>query len=118
MIGAYYQNELIGFIMMGNAKRYGVTSQIISAIKHRDKIPNNALIAKAVELCEKKHLPYLVYLFWGDNSLAEFKRRCGFEKMQNSAIFCAVDPKRKAGIEARLSPRLESSCSRSNSRRR
>ena len=64
MIGAYYQNELIGFIMMGNAGRYGVTSQIISAIKHRDKATNNALIAKAVELCEKRKLPHLVYLFW------------------------------------------------------
>jgi hypothetical protein len=78
MIGAYYQNELIGFIMMGDAGRYGVTSQIISAIKHRDKSTNNALIAKAVELCERKRLPYLAYLYWSDDSLAEFKRRCGF----------------------------------------
>ncbi|MFY9987671.1 MAG: hypothetical protein WAK31_23135, partial [Chthoniobacterales bacterium] len=28
LIGAYYQNELIGFIMLGNAGRYGVLGQI------------------------------------------------------------------------------------------
>ncbi len=112
MIGAYYQNELIGFVMMGNAGRYGVTGQIISAIKHRDKSTNNALIAKAVELCEKRKLPYLVYLFWSGDSLTEFKRRCGFQKDDNSPIFCAIDAKGKNSIEARLSSRLERTSSK------
>lgn len=80
MIGAYLGDELVGFIMLGNAGRFGVTGQIISSIKHRDKSPNNALIAKAVELCEQQGLKYLIYLFWTDDSLAEFKRRCGFER--------------------------------------
>lgn len=79
LIGAYHQGELIGFMMLGNAGRYGVTGQIISKIAHRDKATNNLLIAKAVEICERKKLAYLVYLHWGDGSLAEFKRRCGFE---------------------------------------
>ena len=51
MIGAYYQDEMIGFIMLGNAGTFGMTGQIISSIKHRDKATNNALIAKAVEVC-------------------------------------------------------------------
>lgn len=93
MIGAYYQNELIGFIMMGNAGRYGVTGQIISTIKHRDKSTNNALIAKAVELCEKRKFPYLVYLFWSGGSLAEFKRRCGFEKTRVPRYFVPLTNK-------------------------
>ena len=80
LIGAYYRGDLIGFIMLGNAGRYAVTGQIISKIEHRDKSINNALIAKAVEVCQRKRLPYLVYLHWGSGSLAEFKRRCGFEE--------------------------------------
>ena len=80
IIGAYCRGEMIGFIMLGNAGRYGVLGQIISSLKHRDKATNNALIAKAVEVCERVGLPHLVYLFWNDNSLSEFKRRCGFEQ--------------------------------------
>jgi len=102
MIGAYYKDELIGFIMMGDAQRYGVTSQIISAIEHRDKFPNNALIAKAVELCERKRLPYLVYLFWGNDSLAEFKRRCGFEKMRLPRYFVPLTQKGKLALKLGL----------------
>lgn len=82
LIGAYYSGELIGFIMLGNAGRYALTGQIISKIQHRDKSTNNALIAKAVEMCARKQLPYLVYFHWGSGSLADFKRRCGFEETQ------------------------------------
>ncbi len=82
LLGAYYQGEMIGFMMLGNAGRFGITAQIISSIRHRDKAPNNALIAKAVEVCEKLSLHHLIYLFWTEDSLAEFKRRCGFQKIQ------------------------------------
>jgi hypothetical protein len=78
MIGAYHGGELIGFIMLADAGRFGITGQIISSLKHRDKSPNNALIAKAVEVCARQGLAHLIYLYWSDDSLAEFKRRCGF----------------------------------------
>jgi hypothetical protein len=99
MIGAYYKNEFIGLIMLGNAGRYGLTGQIISTIRHRDKSTNNALIAKAVEVCEKKGLPYLVYLFWSDDSLAEFKRRCGFEKTRVPRYFVPLTQKGKLALK-------------------
>lgn len=81
MIAARYQGKMIGFMMLGNAGRFALTGQIISSIQHRDKSPNNALIAKAVELCAVQKLDYLIYLFWSEDSLAEFKRRCGFERV-------------------------------------
>jgi hypothetical protein len=87
MIGAYHEGELVGFIMLSNAGRFGITGQIISSIKHRDKSPNNALIAKAVELCEQQQLGFLIYLFWTEDSLAEFKRRCGFEPVKVPRYF-------------------------------
>jgi hypothetical protein len=80
LIGAYHGDELIGFVMLASAGRYAVTTQIISMIRHRDKGTNNCLIAKAVEICAREKIPYLVYLQWGVGSLAEFKRRMGFEK--------------------------------------
>jgi len=82
LLGAYYGNELIGFIMLADAGDYGSLGQIISKVGHRDKSPNNALIAKAVEVCEKQRLPHLVYAYWGDGSLVDFKRHNGFVETQ------------------------------------
>jgi hypothetical protein len=81
MIGAYLGDEMVGFVMLGDAGRFALLGQIISSLHHRDKAPNNLLIAKTVELCAKHGFEYLVYWYWGDDSLAEFKRRCGFERM-------------------------------------
>lgn len=99
MIGAYYQEEMIGFMMLGNAGRFGITGQIISSIKHRDKSPNNALIAKAVEVCATQGLSYLIYLFWSDDSLAEFKRRCGFEKARVPRYYVPLSWKGKLALK-------------------
>lgn len=99
LIGAYYGDELIGFIMLGNAGRFAVTGQILSKIQHRDKATNNALIAKAVEVCERRQLPYLVYLNWGSGSLAEFKRRCGFEETQVPRYYVPLTYKGKLALD-------------------
>ncbi|SRR6266478_2353890 len=99
MIGAYYGGELIGFIMLGNAGTYGVTGQIISKIKHRDKATNNALIAKAVEVCEKKKLPYLVYTNWNNSSLVDFKRHSGFEEVRLPRYFVPLTRKGKLALK-------------------
>jgi hypothetical protein len=102
MIGAYYRNELVGFVMLGDAGRYAVTGQIISSIRHRDKAINNALIAKSVKVCERKQLPNLVYLFWSNDSLAEFKRRCGFEKIQIPRYFVPLTLKGRVTLRLGL----------------
>lgn len=92
LIGAYYGDELIGFMMIGLAQKYAVTGQIISMIKHRDKATNNLLIAKAVEICAGEKIPYLVYLHWGTGSLAEFKRRCGFVQVSLPRYWVPLTP--------------------------
>lgn len=98
MIAAYYRDEMIGLIMLGNAGRFGITGQIISSLKHRDKATNNALIAKAVEVCEKAGLEYLVYLFWSEDSLSEFKRRCGFERTPVPRYYVPLTTRGKFGL--------------------
>jgi hypothetical protein len=87
MIGAYLNDELIGFVMLGDAGKFRITGEIIASDKHRDKAINNALVAKSVEICARERSPYLVYFFWSDDSLAEFKRRCGFEKVKVPRYF-------------------------------
>jgi hypothetical protein len=81
LYGAYCGDTLIGFIFLADAQKYGVLGQIISAVSHRDKAPNNALMAKAVEICGQKRIPYLVYAMWDTGTLGDFKRQNGFEKI-------------------------------------
>jgi hypothetical protein len=99
LIGAYYQDELVGFAMLGNAGRFGDLGQIISKTKHRDKAINNALIAKAVELCETAQLPHLVYAYWNETSLADFKRHSGFEKVRLPRYFVPLTARGKMAMK-------------------
>jgi hypothetical protein len=56
--------------------------QLISKVEEREKSPNNALIAKAVEICAGKKIPHLVYGNWPEpGSFADFKKQNGFEKI-------------------------------------
>jgi len=80
LLGAYVNDELIGFVMLAHAGRYAYLGQILSKIRHRDKAPNNLLIAKSVEICAKKNIPYLAYAKWPEGSLADFKEQSGFKK--------------------------------------
>ena len=81
IIGAYYDNRLVGFIMLADAGRYCMTTQIISKIGHRDKSPTNALLAKAVQRCAERGVPSLVYASWNEGSLGAFKRYNGFQRV-------------------------------------
>jgi hypothetical protein len=85
-IGAYLGDELIGFIRMVYVRNAALTLQVISLRSHFARKPVNALIAKAVEVCEAKRLSYLAYgrYVYNDvpDSLTEFKRRNGFEEMR------------------------------------
>jgi hypothetical protein len=85
-LGAYYDNELIGFVKLVNFGNFATLMQILSMLKHRDKSVNNGLVAKAVQVCEQKRIPYLVYDKYvygkkGPDSLTKFKENCGFKKM-------------------------------------
>jgi len=102
LLGAYYKDELIGFVILGNAGRYGELGQIISKIQHRDKAPNNALIAKAVEICERRQLSHLVYAYWGDGSLFDFKRHNAFEEARLPRYYVPLTLKGQLAINAGL----------------
>jgi hypothetical protein len=85
-ICAYAGEELIGFIWLIYRGEIASILQILTKASHRDKRPANALIAKAVELCEAKGLLYLTYGMFNygnkkHTSLREFKERNGFSEV-------------------------------------
>lgn len=82
-ICAYAGDELIGFIWLVYRGNIASILQMLTKESHRDKRPANALIARAIELCEEKGLLHLTYGMFNygnkkGSSLTEFKKRNGF----------------------------------------
>ena len=75
-------------------------------MKHYDKRPANALIAKAVEICAQKGISHLVYYSYIYNdpksSLTEFKRRNGFEKVLLPRYYIPLTAKGKIALNLGL----------------
>jgi hypothetical protein len=87
-IGATFNDDLIGFARLVANEDWSQAGliQIMSMVRHRDKAPTNALIAQAVQSCADRGIPYLWYANFSygkkqKDSLAEFKRHNGFEKV-------------------------------------
>jgi len=87
IFGAYVGEELVGFIMLADTRKYVYLGQILSKVSYRSFAPNNALLAKAVERCAEKQSPYLVYASWLNDGLGEFKRSNGFQKFDLPRYF-------------------------------
>ena len=81
-IGAFFEQELIGFMKMVYVGDYAKTMQVIAKDRYFHKRPANAMIAKAIEVCAQKGIKYFnygVYEYPGnkENSLTKFKARHG-----------------------------------------
>jgi len=94
-IGAYFQNELIGFMKLFEGDRILRTVHIIATFEHRDKCVMDALIAKGVELASAKGIHHFHYGDWAYRGLGVFRL---------SALFCAAQLARRIGAESRLAP--------------
>ena len=105
-LGAYYHDELIGFMRLTYTDRIANIVQLLTMMKHYDKRPANALIAKAVEVCEQKGMSYLMYFNYIYNdpksSLTEFKRRNGFEKVLVPRYYVPLSVKGRVAISLGL----------------
>ena len=106
-IGAYWNEELIGFIKMVYVDQLATLMHIISMNEHYDKRPMNALIAKAAELCEEKAISHLIYgkFIYGNkrrSSLVEFKRRNGFEQVNFPRYYVPLTLRGKIFVRLRL----------------
>jgi hypothetical protein len=110
-ICAYHGNELIGFIKLVFVGKEAKIMQIISMIKHQDKRPANALIAKAVEICDKKGMEFFIYCqyVYGKNirsPIIEFKDRNGFEKIDIPKYYIPLTKKGKLILNLKLHHRI------------
>jgi hypothetical protein len=96
IIGAFDGKEAIGFIQLAIGDCTGQITQILSLEHKRDMLPNNALIAKAVEVCANHNLNWLIYARMGNHpSLDEFKRNNGFKKVEIKRHFVPLTTKGK-----------------------
>jgi hypothetical protein len=98
-IGAYFNEELIGFIKLTQDETgtQAGLMHIISMIQHRDKAPTNALVAQAVRSCADRKIQYLVYsnFAYGNklrDSLSDFKERNGFQRMDVPRYYVPLTP--------------------------
>lgn len=102
-IGAYLQNELVGFIRLLHRDKITIVSQILSLQKHCNKAINNALIAKAVEVCAEKGEKWLMYARMGNHpTLDNFKRSNGFIQFPLTRYYLPLTGKGRIAIELGL----------------
>jgi hypothetical protein len=105
-LGAYYEDELVGFIRLIYVNKEASIIQVLSKTKHFEKRPTNALIAKAVEMCEQKGISYLTYCNYvyndPESSLTEFKRRNGFEQVLVPRYYVPLTQKGRVALKLGL----------------
>ncbi len=106
-IGAYLGEELIGFLKMVYVDDTATIFHIISMDEHYDKRPQNALIAKAAEVCEQKAISHLIYgkFIYGNkhrSSLVEFKRRNGFQQVNFPRYYIPLTLRGELFVRLRL----------------
>lgn len=106
-IGAYFGNELVGFLKLVYRGQTASILQLLPKASHADKRPANALLAKAVELCEEKGISHLTYGLYnygnkGDSPLREFKIRNGFREMLVPRYYVPLTRKGRLCMKLRL----------------
>jgi hypothetical protein len=77
--GAYFNGELIGFMKLFQGNGMMRTIHIIAMLAHRDKCVMDALIARAVKLCDEKGFAYLHYGDWASRGLGAFRTKYNFQ---------------------------------------
>jgi hypothetical protein len=102
-IGAYLDNELVGFVKLLFGDKIAVMSQIISLQKYWNKSINNFLIAKTVEFCIENKMSCLIYGRFGNHpSLDVFKRNNGFSDTHFTRFYIGLTLKGKLALFFKL----------------
>jgi len=101
-IGAYYENELIGFIQLGYAGACAIPFGMVAKIAHRDKEPQTALIAKSVKICEDKKIPYILYGAWLRGGIGDYKQRIGCIKISVPRYYIPLSIKGNIALKLKL----------------
>jgi hypothetical protein len=83
---AYSGEEMIGFLHLVYREGIAAILNLTAKPSQFDKRPANALVAKAVEICEARGISHITYGLYNygnkrDSSLREFKIRNGFKEI-------------------------------------
>jgi hypothetical protein len=112
-IGAFLGEELIGFVKLTCDQRGTQANlmNILSMIEHREKAPTNALIAQAVQACERRKIAYLIYQSYAysnkqDDTLTKFKEVNGFERVDLPRYYVPLTPIGRAALRFGLHHKL------------
>ena len=108
-ICAYFEDKLIGFLHLVYRGEIASILNLTTKPSHFDKRPANALLAKAVEVCEGKGISYITYGLYNygnkrDHPLRTFKIRNGFEEILMPQVFRTVERMGQALHESEASP--------------
>jgi hypothetical protein len=104
---AFAGEELIGIMKLVYRGDVASILTFLPKASQHDKRPANALMAKAVELCDQKHVSYLVFGMFNygnkrDTSLREFKIRNGFEEILVPRFFIPLTMKGALALKLNL----------------
>lgn len=98
-VGAFFEDTLIGFIklVMDETCTQAGLMNIISMLKHRDKAPQNALVAHAVRFCANRGIRYLVYSRFDygrdrQDGIRRFKEHNGFQRVDTPRYYVPLSP--------------------------
>jgi len=102
LIGAYYKDELVGFVKLVHGNGVSNLMNIIAMISHRDKAPTNALIARAVEICAQRGVSCLHYGLWSKRGLGDFKKHHAFERLDVVRYFVPLNFRGQLALSLKL----------------
>jgi hypothetical protein len=106
-ICAYSGEEMIGFLHLVYREDVAAILNLTVKPSQLDKRPANALMAKAVEICEGQKLSYVSYGLYNygnkrDSSLREFKIRNGFKEILVPRYFVPLTLWGRLCVKAKL----------------
>ena len=102
-IGAYFEDTLIGIVKLLYSDRVAEPVIIVSSTAHQNKYLNNALIAKSVEKCAIRGVPYLSYgPYWRRGTMADWLRRNGFEQLLVPRYYVPLTVKGQVALHLKL----------------
>jgi hypothetical protein len=104
---AYLGEEIIGFLKLVYRNDIASVLQLLPKASHADKRPANAMVTKAVELCEKRGMKYITYGLFNygnkrDSPLREFKIRNGFQEVLVPRYYIPLTARGRVCMTAKL----------------
>lgn len=112
-IGAFFEGQLIGFVkLVTDEKRTQAgLMHIVAMTGYRDLAATNALLAQAVASCADRRIPHLWYANFSygkreGDTLADFKRHNGFEKVEIPRYYVPLTLLGRAALRLGLHHRL------------